>query len=139
MKFLLDTCAISEYYKKTPNQGLGNLMQNLRDDDLYLSVITLGEIEKGILLVKDLQRQKDLEVWFMQIKTHYQTNILTISHHVVSIWANITAAAQKQGKTLAVADGLIAATAIHHDLSLITRNVKDFAMTPVIIQNPWSE
>ena len=139
MRVLLDTCVLSELYKPNPTETVKNALDALDDNHLYLSVITIGELAKGIELLPNSKRKHDLQNWFHQIEKNYHQRILSIDTETAIIWGEITANAQRQGLCLSVADGLIAATAIRHGLHLMTRNVKDFDFTKVLLVNPWNE
>lgn len=139
MRVLLDTCVLSELYKPSPIESVKNALNSISDNNLYLSVITIGELKKGIALLLGGNRKNDLENWFNDIEKNYSQKILSIDVETATIWGEITAKAKKQGFTLAIADGLIAATAIRHGLYLMTRNVKDFDFTGVLLINPWGE
>jgi predicted nucleic acid-binding protein len=137
MRVLLDTCVLSELYKPNPIESVKNVLNSIADNHVYLSVITIGELKKGIGLLPSSHRKNALENWFYGIENHYYQKILPIDAETASIWGEITAKAQKQGLTLATSDGLISATAIRHGLHLMTRNVKDFDFTGVLLLNPW--
>lgn len=137
MRVLLDTCVLSELYKATPAQSVCDAVNLVSDSDLYLSVITLGEIGKGISLLPESQKKRDLKSWFTQIESNYADRVLSIDPEVASIWGEITAGAQKAGRILPIADGLIAATAVRYGLHLMTRNVKDFELSGAMLVNPW--
>jgi predicted nucleic acid-binding protein len=137
MRVLLDTCILSELYKPRPLEAVKNALDAIDDNNLYLSVITIGEIKKGIELLPISKRKSDLENWFNHIEKNYCQKILSIDAETANIWGEITAKAKNQGFSLAIADGLIAATAIRHGLHLMTRNVKDFDFTSVLLLNPW--
>ena len=137
MRVLLDTCVLSELYKSTPLGTVKTSVDSLPSDNLYVSVITLGEIGKGITLLPDSRRKRDLSVWLVNIQHTYAEGVLPIDSETAAIWGEVTATAQKKGFILAAADGLIAATALRHGLHLMTRNVKDFEVTGVLLLNPW--
>lgn len=139
MRVLLDTCVLSELYKSEPLQVVQDSVNSLPDDALYLSVITLGEISKGIALLPESRRKCDLSAWLVQIDHTYAERVLSIDAETAIIWGEITAVAQNQGIVLPATDGLIAATALKHGLHLMTRNVKDFRHTGVLLLNPWDE
>jgi toxin FitB len=139
MRVLLDTCVLSELYKPNPMETVKNALDAIDDNHLYLSVITIGELAKGIELLPNSKRKHDLQNWFHQIEKNYHQRILSIDAETAIIWGEITANAQRQGLCLGTADGLIAATAIRHGLHLMTRNVKDFDFTKVLLVNPWNE
>ena len=139
MRILLDTCVLSEMCKTSPSLAVQKAIENFLDRDLYISVITLGEIAKGIALLQEGTRKQNLQTWFMQIEQNYAGRILQIDNEIASLWGEITAKCQKQGLTLGVADGLIAATALRHGLYVMTRNVKDFEITGVLLCNPFED
>lgn len=139
MRVLLDTCVLSELYKPRPLPSVSQAVEQLPDENLYISVITLGEISKGIALLPDSRRKRDLSTWLSIIESSYDERILPIDAETASIWGEITAAAQKNGLIVSMADGLIAATALRHGLHLMTRNVKDFQPTGVLLINPWDD
>ena len=137
MRVLLDTCVLSELYKPEPLAAVYEAVNNVPDENLYLSVITLGEIDKGIALLPDSRRKQELSVWFAHIEHAYSERLLPINAETATIWGKITAEAQKDGFVIHASDGLIAATAIQHGLHLMTRNVKDFEPAHVMLINPW--
>ncbi|TAE31908.1 MAG: type II toxin-antitoxin system VapC family toxin [Alphaproteobacteria bacterium] len=136
-KMLIDTCVLSELYKAQPLDSVVTAFEALHDNDIYLSVITMGELRKGISLLPQGKRQSDLLGWFDGMCQQFRLQILSIDSMIACLWGEITALAQKNGVSLPIADGLIAATALHHGLTIMTRNVKDFSATPVSLYNPW--
>lgn len=139
MNVLLDTCVLSELNKPQPLQAVCSAIELLQDEQIFLSCITIGEIQKGVDLLPEGKRKTDLRKWLVGLEQNYENRILPITTETTKLWGELTANAQKKGLVLAVADGLIAATAIGHGLKLITRNVKDFEMTGVQLFNPWNE
>jgi len=139
MRVLLDTCVLSELYRPAPLESVRAAVNRLPDEYLFLSVITLGEIGKGIALLPDSRRRQDLSAWFANLQHVYTDRILSVDPETAAIWGEITAVAQRRGVVLAAADGLIAGTALRHGLHLMTRNVKDFQNTGVLLLNPWDE
>jgi toxin FitB len=137
MRILLDTCVLSELYKPEPLAAVHEAVSNVPDENLYLSVITLGEIGKGIALLPNSRRKHELSVWFAHIEHAYVERLLPINAETAAIWGKVTAEAQQDGFVIHASDGLIAATALQHGLHLMTRNVKDFDPTHVMLINPW--
>ena len=137
MRVLLDTCVLSELYKPEPLVAVYEAVNNIPDEHLCLSVITLGEIGKGIALLPDGQRKQALLQWFTAIEYEYSERLLPITAETAAIWGKMTAKAQQDGFIIPASDGLIAATALQHGLHLMTRNVKDFEPTHVMLINPW--
>jgi len=137
MRVLLDTCVLSEIRKKKGNSVVKNAVQAFNSADLFLSVIMIGEIVKGIELLRTGKRKKELTAWVQGLERDFSDSILSIDIETVRIWGDLTASSQKSGKTVSACDGLIAATAKRHGLHLMTRNVKDFESTGTMIINPW--
>lgn len=137
MRVLLDTCVLSELRKDTCPELVRSTISKLDDNHIFISIITIGEIARGIALLDASKRKIELHDWLNTIENHYQSNILSLDTETVHIWGEITAKAQKQGKQVAMGDGLIAATAIRHGLTVMTRNVDDFEPTGVLWVNPW--
>jgi toxin FitB len=138
MKYLLDTCAISELRKAECPVILRQIVETADDETLFLSAITLGEIQKGISLLSTGKQQQTLQAWLSFIQSSFEDRILPVATETGIIWGEITARCQKTGHTLHAADGLIAATAIQFGLHLVTRNVTDFEPTGVLLVNPWA-
>lgn len=138
MRVLLDTCVISELRKEVPNPGVAAAIDEIPSDNLFISVITLGEIVKGISLLRESERKRGLQSWLLKLERFYEDRILEIDSETVRIWGELTATAQKNGRTVSAPDGLIAATAQRHGLHLMTRNVHDFEATGAMLTNPWS-
>ena len=139
MSYLVDTCVLSECVKKTPNPQVAQWLNEQNAECLFLSAITIAELKKGIykLQFSQSERAQKLQYWLQTVEAKFYLRVLPITDDVLTRWASISAHAECQGKTLAVMDSLIAATALQHDLVLVTRNVDDFAPTGVRILNPW--
>jgi len=137
VKVLLDTCALSELRTPKPDPGVAQAIQDLDSDDLFVSAITIGEIVKGVALLQDGQKKRLLQTWLQTLERHYGDRILPIDRETCRMWGDLTAAAQKAGRTIPASDGLIAATARRHGLYIMTRNTADFEPTGVPLLNPW--
>jgi len=137
LRTLVDTCVLSEVQRRRGNQRVRERFESLAAEDVYLSVLTLGELKKGIDKLKAGAKKKALASWFDQIVLSAPDRILPIDHETAVIWGEITARSEKKGKSIPAVDGLIAATAIRHGLHLMTRNVSDFEPTGVMLINPW--
>jgi predicted nucleic acid-binding protein len=113
MKYLLDTCVISELIKKTPNKNVLSWLQNEEESNLYLSTLTFGEIQKGIEKAPDEIRKRKLKNWLEEdLKKRFQGKIIPIDLHVAIKWGEIQGIAEKLGKTMPTIDGLIAVSAL---------------------------
>ncbi len=139
MKYLLDTCVLSECVKKSPNPLLSNWFNERDPKQLYVSSITVAELQKGIFKIQhsQVERYQKLQSWLKTIEHEFYSRILPIDDNVLHCWAKLCAHAELQGKKLAVMDSLIAATALESNLILVTRNVSDFEHTNVPLINPW--
>lgn len=139
MSWLLDTCAISEYAKRAPNRNVIAWLDAQDELSMFISVITLGEIEKGILKLRatDAHRSQKLTAWLGLVEQRFSGRILPLDSASLHVWAQLSANAELAGKPLPVMDGLIMATAQCHGLTVVTRNVQDFAHYPQVL-NPWT-
>ena len=139
MSWLLDTCAISEYAKRAPNRNVIAWLDAQDELSMFISVITLGEIEKGILKLRatDAHRSQRLTAWLGLVEQRFAGRILPLDSASRHIWAQLSANAELAGTPLPVMDGLIMATAQCHGLTVVTRNVQDFAHYPQVL-NPWT-
>lgn len=136
--YLLDTNCISELVRLNPEPRVMEWMQAADEASLYLSVLTLGEIRKGVAALPQGKRRTRLETWLdIELRARFAGRILPIDVPVADRWGLLTATAKREGKTLSTIDGLLAAIALHHNLTVVSRNVSDFADTPVQVLNPW--
>ncbi|MDQ2774981.1 MAG: type II toxin-antitoxin system VapC family toxin [Acidobacteriota bacterium] len=136
--FLIDTNIISEFVKPDPNSFVKLWFETVDTDSLFASVITFGEIRLGIENLPSSKRRKDLEQWLSEgLPQWFESNLLPVTKAIADRWGRVTMEAKRKGTALAMADGLIAATALVHDLAIVTRNLKDFAGLGVLVVNPW--
>jgi predicted nucleic acid-binding protein len=140
MSYLLDTNCISEPTRDRPEPCVLSWLDAVDESQLYLSVLTLGEIRKGASALPESRRRSQLEGWLeRQVKVRFSGRILPISDDIAERWGWLAAQAKINGRVLPVIDGLLAATALHHNLVLVSRNITDFLITRVPILNPWME
>lgn len=137
MRVLLDTCVISEMRKDQLNPRLKELLQVIEEEDLFISVISLGELIKGISLLEEGKRKRELLSWVGGLELSFADRILEIDAETAHIWGEITAKASRVGKSIPACDGLIASCALRHGLHVITRNSTHFIPTGVMLINPW--
>lgn len=124
--------------KPKPDPAVTQWLAAADESLLYFSVLTLGEIRKGISSRADPTRRAQLESWFRALITRFSERILPVDLAVANRWGHIAGTCKMKGITLPVIDGLLAATALHYDLTLVTRNVKDVQGAGVDTLNPWS-
>jgi len=139
MAYLLDTCAVSECQHKMPNPGVLDFLAGLRSPETFISVVTIGEIVKGIGLLPQSRRRTELELWYgNDLLYQFERRILAIDATVAEQCGALQARLIGAGQKMAAMDALIAATARTYDLTLVTRNVDDFAHAGIRIENPWA-
>lgn len=138
MNYLLDTCVLSELIKRPPHPGVANWIQQATEADLYLSVVTIGEIKKGIDKLPPSRRKDDLSNWLARdLLARFRGRLLAIDQEVALAWGALAARQDLAGRRMPAIDALIAATALNGNLTLVTRNVPDFANSGVTVVNPW--
>jgi predicted nucleic acid-binding protein len=139
MSWLLDTCILSEYARKAPAPRVIAWLDEQDEEGLFISVISLGEIEKGILKLAatDPRRSQNLTAWLGQVEQRFAGRILPLGAAELRVWAQIAARAELAGQPLPLMDTLLMATAQCHGLTIVTRNEKDFTPAPQLF-NPWA-
>lgn len=136
--FLLDTNCISELVRVKPEPRVLEWMEAADEEMLYLSVLTLGEIRKGIAGIPQGKRRARLEAWLaVELQGRFSGRTLPVDAVVADRWGWLAAEARRKGKALAVVDGLLAATALHYNLTVVSRNAGNFAIAQVAVLNPW--
>ena len=140
MSFLLDTSVISELVKPTPDEKVVEWMKGADETSLYLSVLTIGELEKGIAKLAVSSRRTKLETWVRtDLADRFRERLLVIDGTIAATWGKLAGAAEARGEPLPVIDGLIAATGIAHHLIIATRNTVDFERCAAQCFNPWMQ
>jgi predicted nucleic acid-binding protein len=138
VKYLLDTCLISELVKKEPNPAVVSWLDEQDEQKLFLSVLNLGELQKGISKLPDGTKKEELHAWVaLDLVERFTGRILEIDLETALCWGRLQGEAEQAGEKLPVMDSLIAATAAAHDLVVVTRNVKDIERCGVRVCNPW--
>ena len=136
--FLLDTNVISELVKPRPEATVTTWIEDTDESLLYLSVLTFGEIRRGIAGLPQSRRRATLEAWLdKDLRARFDERILAIDQEVADRWGLLTAAARNRGIVLPVIDGLLAATALEHNLTLVTRDIGQIPSMGVAVFNPW--
>ena len=139
--FLLDTNVVSELMKRRPSRHVARWVDGTSEELLYLSVITIGEIRKGIdLLDDDEPKRSALQRWLdRDIRVRFAQRLIVFDDAVAERWGQMEAQARKRRLTLSTIDAQLAATALHHGLTFVTRNTADISPTGVPVFNPWSD
>jgi tRNA(fMet)-specific endonuclease VapC len=138
VRYLLDTNVISELVARQPNQSVLTWLEALDQTAVYLSVITIGEIHRGIERLPESPKRDRLRAWLSDdLLMRFSDRIVPIDTGVMMAWGSMVARLLSEGRPLSAMDSLIAAQAIHHGYSLVTRNESDFHDTGVNVVNPW--
>jgi toxin FitB len=137
MSYLLDTCLLSEFLKKTPNPQVLEWFDERDEESLFISVLAIGEIQKGIAKLPTSKRKSELKLWLDKVLIRYGHRILPFTVSSANIWGEMKADLEMQGRILPIIDSLMAATALEHRLTIVTRNEEDFAAAGVKVLNLW--
>jgi predicted nucleic acid-binding protein len=137
--FLLDTNVVSELIRPRPDANVRRWVDATQEILLYLSVLTIGEIRKGITSLPQSSRRSRLESWLdHDLRGRFSNRILPIDQQIADRWGRVAGNLAARHLAVPVIDGLLAATAIQYDLTLVTRNTNDVAMTGAPVLNPWA-
>jgi toxin FitB len=138
VSFLLDTNVVSEWTKPRPNSRVTTWLHEVDEDRVFLSVITLAELRHGVEKLPAGPRRALLDAWLRDdLPLRFETRVLGVDADVADAWGRLIAASEARGRPLTVMDGFVAATATVHDLTLVTRNERDFAFALKHVLNPW--
>ena len=138
--FLLDTNVPSELVRPQPEPRVKAWVATQRLDELFISAVSFGELRRGIMLRAPRKRRTEIELWLeTDLSMLFSGRILALTRSIAERWGVLDAQRQRMGRPLNVPDGQIAATALEHGLTLVTRNVKDFAGLGIEVINPWME
>ena len=137
-QYLVDTNIPSELTREKPDLRVTSFLQNADKESVFLSVMTIGEICNGIANLPVSQKRKNLQIWLDgDLRAWFAGRILPVDEAIAERWGKLAASAKQRGAGVSVVDGVIAATALDRDLTLVTRNAKDFSGLGVEIINPW--
>jgi toxin FitB len=138
MNYLLDTCVLSEFTRRRPDEKVVRWVGSIDEEKLFISVITVGEIQRGIERLPESHRKTELLVWMNTgLIERFNTRALPLDTPSMFLWGSLTARLQNIGQPMSVMDSLIAATALQHNLIIATRNSADFARCGAQLINPW--
>jgi len=137
--FLLDTNVLSEFNRRgEPDRLVKRWLEAADTNSLYASVLTFGEIRLRVELLPPSKRRTQLEQWLERdMHEWFEGRILPVDEQIANRWGSLCAEAQLKGRPLSVIDALLAATALQHDLTLVSRNVSDFSIIGLPVVNPW--
>ena len=136
MSYLLDTNILSETIRRAPNKSVLAWLEGVPGEALFVSVLTLGEIRKGVEAVEDKKRREKLRLWLEhELPAWFEGRVLPVDIAVADRWGRILA---KVGRPVPTIDSLLAATALHHELRLVTRNARDFEYPGLEVINPFT-
>lgn len=138
MRLLLDTNVLSEVTKPRPDETVLQWLHGLDEDRTFISIVSIAEIRRGVALMDGGRKRDALDEWLRyDLPQRFESRIIPVEEPVAFAWGDLMALAKRSGRGLASMDGLIAATAIAHRLTLATRNVKDFEGFGINIIDPW--
>lgn len=139
MRLLLDTNVVSELGRSGGSAAVKAAIRAVDEADLFVSVLTLGEIRQGIeQLPEGSERRMWLAAWLSELRQNYADRVLSIDAAVCEVWGTMNAHLRKVGRPVPAVDGLLAATALTHGLTIATRNVHDLAATGAALFDPWA-
>lgn len=138
MNYLLDTNIISELIAQRPNQKVLDWIDSLDPESVYLSVITVGELHKGVEKLPDSRRKQQIIEWLEeQFYLRFSDHFVPISAETMRVWGQLVARLEREGHPMPAVDSLIAASALAGNFTLVTRNTADFQHTGIALLNPW--
>ena len=138
MRVLLDTCVLSELSKPRHDARVHALLLRLQASRTFVSAITLGELTFGVARLRKSKRRTQLESWLARMEERFAGHVLAVDAEVGRLWGERLAEARRGGRSVAPADGLIAATAIRHGLTVLTRDTTPFAALGAAVADPWT-
>jgi predicted nucleic acid-binding protein len=138
MNYLLDTCVLSEFTRHQPEEKVVEWIRAINEEMLFISVITIGEIQNGIERLPESHRKTELLVWMNnKLIKRFEQRIIPIDTPTMLIWGSLTARMKSAGKPLGAMDSLIIASALYNNFIIVTRNTQDFLPCGVSVLNPW--
>lgn len=138
MSYLLDTNVVSEWTKPRPDPAVVQWLDDVDEDHVHLSALTLGELREGVDRLAPGRRRNELDRWLdADLPDRFAGRVLAVDGAVARRWGVLRATAGRSGRTLPIVDSLLAATAVEHGLAMVTRNIRDFADLGVKLVDPW--
>ena len=139
MSYLLDTNVVSETERKRPDSHVLKWLDRVDSGNVYLSALTIGEIKKGVAKLASGKRKAHIQNWLEDVRQHFAGRILPMTENTFSVWGQMYGSLEKRGIVRPILDSLFEASALEHDLILVTRNVRNFQHSSVTILNPWED
>lgn len=139
MKFLLDTCVLSELVKPQPESRVLAWINARKEADLHVAAVTLAELQRGVARLPASRRKSELADWLGKLRMGFAGRALSFTPDTAAYWGEMCARVEAGGRTMAAFDSIIAALAVEHGLVLVTHNERDFAMAPLVLLNPWND
>ena len=137
--WLLDTNVLSELRRPKPNANVVRFVSGQSLDMLYVSVVTFAEVRFGIELVKDMSRRMELNDWLdHKLRPMFEDRVLEINDEIMLKWRLLVEEGRKSGHTFSQPDLIIAATALHHGLTIVSRDTREYELAKAAVLNPWS-
>ena len=138
MNYLLDTCVLSEFTRRQPEPRVINWLDSVEEEKLFISVITIGEIQRGIERLPNSNRKTVLLVWMnIGLLERFADRMIAIDAPTMLMWGSLVARLEAAGQPIGIMDSLVLASALQHNLIVATRNVADFLSGGVQVINPW--
>jgi predicted nucleic acid-binding protein len=138
MNYLLDTCILSEFTRRQPDEKVIRWVDHIDEEKLFISVITIGEIQRGIERLPESHRKTELLVWMNDgVIERFDQRIVPLDTQTLLLWGSLTARMENAGHPMSIMDSLIAATALQNNLIIATRNIGDFIPGGLQVINPW--
>jgi predicted nucleic acid-binding protein len=140
VRILLDTNVISEPQKPQPSAAVERFIRDTPEDGLYLSIITIAELYRGVALMAEGRRRIHLSEWVAaELPERFGDRLLPITTSTAALWGDVMARSHRNGRNISVMDGFLAATAAAHGLAIATRNVRHFTGLGLTVIDPWNE
>lgn len=140
MRLLLDTNILSEVTRPRPEARVMEWLDGLDEDRAFISVVSIAEIRRGVALMDNGRRRDALAEWLAEeLPRRFDSRVIPVDEPVALTWGDLMGSARRSGRGMSSMDGLIAATAVKHDLTLATRNIKDFEGFGISLFDPWAE
>lgn len=138
MNYLLDTCVLSEFTRRQPDARVIAWLDAMDEEQLFISAVTIGEVQRGIQRLPESRRKTELAVWMNNgLMARFAGRIVSIDAATMYLWGSLVARLEAAGQPIGVMDSLILASAVQHNLIIVTRNTADFTPSGAQVINPW--